>query len=524
MLRPFLRSTSPIALAFALTYGCAPSPPTRSASPPQSSAEDTQRTPPQPAAARSTLTERPLVAGKAVGGLLGAYTPPPLEQGLRGALQAIPELRVKSPEQLASEWMAIKRQGDLRAQHKSLYQKLRRPSAARGLVDIRSLEGRGLPPFGSRDRTRGRTWVQATTAAVLIKAHELFTSRFPDATLTLGDLAQPGGGNLFHNVIVRDVEGERANSLLDSAKLVGGEWSIDTYGRAADFPGELGRFNSPEDEVWTRQVLAGHGFGPEGQLRLRVHTTRYTFPSRPIDEDRAKAFGDLKRLMKRSTLVHTAKVKGHRADGATETLWLQHWIAPKEKRQLITLSTKQQRRRLKTKWLRSARHAQWQQRKPGSYSREVHWTTEEQADGTRGWVRWQAMREAGHVTHMAGSDADISFVTTKNTRHFAVDLSVFDAKRTWAWFEALDQAASLLATRIDAILVSPVIIRALERRLTKRQLRSTLWRRHVRRAGGHDAHHHLRLAPPTNRSEALATTLLAELDASGASQREATSK
>ena len=59
-------------------------------------------------------------------------------------------------------------------------------------------------PFGWRDRTRGRTHVTATMAAVLVRAYTTFRAIYPDRRLSLGDLAQPGGGTLYHGTLVRE--------------------------------------------------------------------------------------------------------------------------------------------------------------------------------------------------------------------------------------------------------------------------------------------------------------------------------
>ena len=420
-------------------------------------------------------------------------------------------LKQHTPGAIAERWMSIKREGDLRHQHQGVYRRLARPEFATGLIDLRALEGRGLPPFGSRDRTRGRTWVTPTMAAVLISAHRIFTSKHPGTKLTLGDLAQPGGGNLLHNVIVRDVKGPEALALLNAAHLQGGRWSVDHYGRAADFPGELGRFNSPEDEVWTHHVLHARHASKEGAVSLRTRTIRYTFPTRPDEDARTLAFGHFKRTARRGTLVQSQRVRETTPEGTLRTMWRQHWVDPQAKRQLITLSSREQKRRLRMSSVHSVRYAHWQQRKPGSLPKETHWRRAVDASPEAPWVRWQAMREAGHVTHMAGSDADISFVTHGNRRHFAVDVSALDARRTWEWFEALDEAAQRLGTEVDGILISRVIIRALERHLSKEEKRSRLWRSRIKRAGGHDAHHHLRLAPPNATSRARAAALLAAL-------------
>ncbi|MGB0589469.1 MAG: hypothetical protein ACPGU1_07305 [Myxococcota bacterium] len=403
--------------------------------------------------------------------------------------------------------MGIKRDGDLREQHKRLHGQHARPSGTTDLVDLWRWENKGLPPFGRRDRVRQRTWVTRTMAAVLIRAWELFHAKHPAARLTVGDLAQPFGGNILHNVLVRKVGGEDALRLLNQARLEGGRWIVEEHLSASDFGPEISRFESPEDAVLVRHELTAQ-LDEGGPLGLRTSTIRYTFPRRVTAEEQSSAFGTFAAIAKRGTRVSSEVVRHFGESGETERRWRDHWVDSAKKRQLITYSRKRQKKRLRMRDVETARMAKWQQRKPGSLPREQRWVREApDAHGDRAWTRWQAMREAGHVSHMSGSDADISFVTHRNTRHFAIDLSVFNAELTWAWFQSVEAAAKELGTAIDVVLISRPIIRALERHLSPAQERSALWRK-MRRAAGHDAHHHLRLEAPTKRSDARARALL----------------
>jgi hypothetical protein len=450
-------------------------------------------------------------AGSLVGATLAGVGVPRIEQGLRGALQALPELRYAPPKKLVPMWMGIKRDANVHTQHRRLKRMTNKPVAASTLIDLRALEGAGLPPFGHRDRVRGRTWVTRTMAAVLITAWGQFHRQHPSARLTLGDLAQPWGGSIFHNALVRRVEGVNAEELLDAAQLIGGRFVVDAYRLASDFASELGRFESPGDAVWLRHELTARL--KEGSTpTLRTSTHRYTFPHTPEVEERGKAFATLASIAKRGARVESTIVRHVGEDGLTEDRWRDHWVDSKRRRQLVTLSRREQGERLQMRWVDSARVANWQQRKPGSFPKEHRWMrSAPDAQGRTSWTRWQAMREAGHVSHMGGSDADISFVTAANSRHFAVDLSVFDARRTWAWFQALYAAAAALGTSLDVVLISSPIIRALESQLTRAEKRSPLWRALIRRAPGHDAHHHLRLAAPSQDSDARARAVLLSL-------------
>ena len=111
--------------------------------------------------------------------------------------------------------------------------------------------------------------------------------------------------------------------------------------------------------------------------------------------------------------------------------------------------------------------------------------------------------EAGHITHLSGIDADLSYVTTGNARHFAVDLGAMDVPATWRWFTLLDETARTLGTPIEVILVDPAIRRHLLANLPKSVKKTRTWRL-IGLSPGHDGHHHLRLHPPSTRKENVA--------------------
>jgi hypothetical protein len=505
MLPPCLQRA--LCVATVSLIGCGPAPPLHVPSAPRVTLPDE---PPPPTPEPPPTRPAPAV-GAATGLALASITVPVIEDGVRGSLQALPTLRTTSLTRLKSTWMSIKRDANLQAQHKRVHQQVTRPSGATALIDLWAFEGAGLPPFGRRDRVRGRTWVTRTMAAVLITAWERFHAAHPAATLTMGDLAQPWGGNIIHNTLVHKVSGQEAINMLDIARLRGGRWVAEVSLKAADFQGEIGRFDSPEDRVWVRHELSAQlaGGGPPG---LRASTIRYTFPHTPTEEERQSAFGTAASIAKRGTRVTSERVRHVDDEGHVVDRWRDHWVDSEKKRQLVTFSRKAQGKRLRMSWVDVARVANWQQRKPGSFPREYRWVrSPRDAQGNTTWTRWQAMREAGHVSHMTGSDADISFVTSRNTRHFAVDLNVFDARLTWAWLEALEAAAADLRTSIDVVLISRPIIRALERQLSRKQKQSALWRKRIRRAPGHDAHHHLRLEAPSQDSDARARAVLQSL-------------
>ncbi|HRE91206.1 MAG TPA: hypothetical protein PK095_18955, partial [Myxococcota bacterium] len=101
-------------------------------------------------------------------------------------------------------------------------------------------------------------------------------------------------------------------------------------------------------------------------------------------------------------------------------------------------------------------------------------------------------------------DADLSYVTTSNERHFAVDLDAMDVPLTWRWLEILEQTARELGTPLDSVLVDAKIKRHLMSRLPMKGpdsvKKSRVWPL-LTLVGGHDAHHHIRIEEPSDALE-----------------------
>jgi hypothetical protein len=450
-------------------------------------------------------------AGRAVSAAARAFVPP-VEQGLSGLLQAVPLLREKSSNEVAEAWLAVKKVGDPREQERLLDAEGLERWACNDLVDLRSYEGGGLPPFGWRDRSRNRTFATPALAAILIKAYEALLRERPDARVSLGDLAQEGCGPLEYGNLVRWVEGADARRLLGRARLRGGAVVALDARSAADYPDELARFPDPASPVLEEHRITGWT-GDVERLRIRVETRRYWSAAEPDRDDLESSFRVASRLVSRGVEVSSKKVRTYSVAEGTRDLWRQHFIDTSSKRQVVTLSSKRLRRTADAGAVEEMRFSAWRPGKPRSYAQEIRWARSPSAvaGGPGPWERSLMVHEAGHVTHLAGEDADISFVTEENRRHFAVDFGALDAAGTWSWMRHLQAAADEVGVPIDRILVDRRIKRLLDRGLPREQKRGTLWNETLRLASGHDGHHHLRLAPPGKAANLAGLTLLREL-------------
>ena len=105
---------------------------------------------------------------------------------------------------------------------------------------------------------------------------------------------------------------------------------------------------------------------------------------------------------------------------------------------------------------------------------------------------WSELYEASHVSHMAGLDADLSYITTDPRYHFSRAVSRIDPQSTQTWLTTLYDAAADLALNIEYIFVDKKVIRHLQEAISPEDSEHPIWKL-IRPASGHDSHLHLRL-------------------------------
>lgn len=428
---------------------------------------------------------------------------------------ALPRLERTSAREAQAAWTAVKDLAGAASQLEAVGKKRLAQKACDDLVDLRAVADAGaLAGFSFRDNVRGRSWARPTLALLLSEAMKRFQAEYPGRVVAIGDVSQPGCGQLEHGVLVKDVQGKAAEALLDAARLTLSEWAVVEVLRARDFPWEADRFGPPDERVLvTTRLIAKDGDGED--LRLRTARTRHRELAAPTGDEVLALEREVVHLVK-GTRVSTRKVTSVDQAGASSDLWMSHWVAPP--RQLVLITRTKPGRRLDWADVVEVRVSNWQDKKPGSFPDEVRWVVERVAAATPPpgpakarkpapptpasavtFSRWALMYEAGHITHLSGIDADLSYVTIGDTRHFAVDLEAMDVAATWRWLEILEATGRTLGTPVDAFLVDAKVKRHLERTLPtlgpdalRKAKRSKAWRL-LTLVGGHDAHHHLRI-------------------------------
>jgi murein endopeptidase len=419
----------------------------------------------------------------------------------------VPRLVMAPAASVQKLWERIKDLGTLKAQLAAIRERRALAHSCEGLVNLKALAATGGPlaGIGFRDHYRDRSWARPTLAHVLAVARERLRKELPGRDVTVGDVAQPGCGQIAHGVVVRVLEGMMADAWLAAARPYRGVMAVERLTRAGEFASEAHRFGDPDARIRVVSVALGALRERGAPTRLRLAETRYR---EGVDGESSWSLPEtFRQLVRRGNLVS----QGRATQGGEEVgLW--HFADSARGLQLeaVTDASPRAKRAPALPALSGAREvrvARLQEKKPGSLPGEVVWLRRGE-----GWETWTQVPEAGHISHLGGLDADISYLTHENARHFAVDLGAMDVRATWRWFELLVEVAAALGAPVESILVDASILAHLRANLPMKGrgalANHPLWRL-LSASPGHDGHHHVRLASPSARTEALAREALA---------------
>ena len=431
---------------------------------------------------------------------LGAAAPP--GAGLDALFKTLPRLKGVSPAEVQRVWSRLKETPSLASQLRALKKKQVEAMWAKDLINVRTLAGTGQPlaGVGFRDNVRQRGWARPTMALLLADSLAQLQRDFPGKTITIGDVAQPGGGQINHGVIVKMLEGDAAKAFAQIAVMQRGHPTTLRLTTPAEYPAEADRFETPWQRVRVVNTARAQDKGKGPPRTLRVAETRYTAAT--IDPTQLRELEEtFAKMAKRNLQVAADKVSDYRGDLA---LW--HFVNPREGFQMEVLGRGRPNRSVVFGDVVEIRFARWQDKKIGSFPSEILWVREDS-----GWTRWFQLNEAGHISHLSGIDADLSYITKENGSHFAVDLEAMDVPATWRWFELLDETARRMKVPVEAILVDRVIRDHLRANLPMKGkgsvARHRLWGI-IKVSGGHDGHHHLRIHEGSAKQEKAALKAL----------------
>ncbi len=166
----------------------------------------------------------------------------------------IPELAWMPANDVERAWHELLSRGDLANQQWALRHSTLRRAACPDLVDLRSTVA--APLFAWRDQYRGRSQVRPALARLFLRAVGQFHSEHPEAIVSLGDLAQPGCGQIAYGTLVRmavDLPGQpgQASALLTKAQPLLGAPAVIENHIGSDYPLEKDRFHSGQESPGT---------------------------------------------------------------------------------------------------------------------------------------------------------------------------------------------------------------------------------------------------------------------------------
>ncbi len=430
----------------------------------------------------------------------------------------LPKLVWTDAEQAESAWMRLKSMTSPASQAMAIHRGGVDQMVCRDLIDFREVAARAGSTLVFRDQFRGRSWVRPSLARVLLRAAEKFASEYPDVQLTLGDIAQPGCGQLAYGTLVRQVTDRRgdpaAQRLLARARRVLGEPMIVDQVDSSEFPLEADRFRGDTRLLVEQRVVGvAQGNGDDKLVRLAVRRfVQEPLPNKPRAQKRllATMLRDARRVLTQGEVVRQSASHTWDAEhGQDRTAYLQHRVDRKKGMQVLAITTRPMVNGLELDKVVELRIARWRPGKPESFAGETRWRPiRDEAAQLLGWDRWRMLGEAGHVTHLAGRDVDISYASRTNQGLSHVRLKKIDAKLSMRWFQLLAETAASYGTPVERIWVGPRVRAWLKRKLPSGERDTVLWRQVVQTLPGHDAHHHLRLASPSAEDDAQA---LAEL-------------
>ena len=111
-------------------------------------------------------------------------------------VQDLPTLRRESADKVENRWMAVKTIRPLTKQFRAVERRGLQRYAADNLVPVTHLGEAFKTTFQRRDYYRERIYGAPEMISLLGRAAELIEERQPGTLITVGDVAQPGGGQI----------------------------------------------------------------------------------------------------------------------------------------------------------------------------------------------------------------------------------------------------------------------------------------------------------------------------------------
>jgi len=400
----------------------------------------------------------------------------------------LPSLQERSADWIATRWMEVKSADSQVEQHRLHRRHRLNRLRCRGLLPITDYMRRDSPPLRLRDTLRERTAARPEMVAVVSLAIQRLHKKAPKAVITVGDISQPGCGQIRYGVVVRFLKGKHADNLK---RIAVEHYGAPTVFEPVDpmfFIDEYPRFSGKLGPIWWERRLTG--VTTTGELRVEERRFDVGDWLAPISIRRL-ILRTRKRLRDRDNVVRS---RVRHVDATGERRWVHratwtHW----ETRRWIEVIWQPgaSRHQVTVQSVLRVREARILKRKPTSRQYEERYLFWDDGEAGVNVRRHNVLYEAHHSSHMAGLDADLSYVTEGNMGPFEPTLGIINAAASWAWLGELRRAARDLRVPIRAMFVDKTVRNRLLR-VPGVSRRDSMWRT-VKVSPGHDSHVHLRL-------------------------------
>ena len=393
---------------------------------------------------------------------------------------------MRSPDRIAEQWVQVKDATES-TERMALMKRARLNRAfCSGLLPITDWMRTESLPLRLRDTWRDRTHARPELLAVVALASQRLIRRYPDVVLTVGDISQPGCGQLRYGEVIR---------LVPNTPLVDMPFHFGAHTRweAIDplfFVDEDPRFSDKLGPIWMETRRTGKT--RDGRLREEVRRFDPGVVLSPISIERL--MGRTRKRLRDRANVQLDWIRHEDSAGKRRRLRRAVWTDWRKRRWIEVIW--RPRRGPGNATVRSIlriREAQIHRRKPTSRQYEQRYEFWDDGEAGIHIRRHNLLYEAHHASHMAGLDADISYVTENNVGAFEPSVQRVDAVKSWQLLRELKRAADDLKVPIQAMFIDKSIKDIL---LTVPGVnrRHRLWRI-ARLSRGHDSHVHLRLGP-----------------------------
>ncbi len=404
---------------------------------------------------------------------------------------APPSLIPRSAQTVQAGWEWVKLAKDRQEQLERIGERKLTHSYCTDTLDAQELL-RVAPdlPYELRDWVRSRHAARPEMVALMVRAMGYLKRWQPGSTITIGDIAQRGCGQIRYGTIVHF--DDDAETFLRRSRL---EFGLPTVTELLDswaFSDEFPRMDDLDTPIRVEQTASGRT--RDGQLR--VETRRFSLGAHVTEHrlslllDRtSKRFKDKSPGAVQWDLVDhddgrgAVRLKRGTYFDSRTGVWAELILRPGVKGAFP----------MRPDRIARIREAYVDLGKPTSLKFEERWDFDFDGEAGVHVTRWFLEYEAHHASHLSGLDADLSYVTFNNYGHFSPLLALMDRVGSWRWMKALEKAARDLAIPLDALFVDPTVLRALKT-VEEARKAEPAWKK-LKRSPGHDSHVHVRIRP-----------------------------